>query len=372
MASSSDSTDEIPAVPRDAFENVKSIVTSHFQIEEALLEHGIPTFYLIRGQETKKPFLALLERLRSLNQIALLRQMDGRTVLRVIPKPEVKPSNILVNWLLLFATMATTFYTGYLLSSGAAESGMVIDPVLGGVAFMAAIMAVLGTHEMGHKLFANRNKMEATSPYFIPGPPPIIGGFGTFGAVIMQKSLPPNRDALFDIGSSGPITGFIVATAVAVIGFPFSSYVLINSGEPSLPPPLLFSIIELFFHPSGLIPTPGPGQVVGIALHPVLFAGWVGMIVTMLNLLPTGMLDGGHVAQAVLRGKFRWAFLALSVVYLVFTGFIPMAILVLFLSMYKHPGPLDDVSSLSLGRRLLVIGLIAIFVLSTFQGFALF
>ena len=75
-------------------------------------------------------------------------------------------------------------------------------------------MAVLGTHEMGHKITANKKGIATTPPYFIPGPPPL----GTFGGVIMQKSLPPNKDALFDVGADGPIAGFIIATIVSIIG----------------------------------------------------------------------------------------------------------------------------------------------------------
>jgi len=190
------------------FEKLKEIVCKHFQIEEALIEHNIPTFYLKQPQETKHAFLKLLEKLEQMNLVAYLRKTNGRIVLRIFPKQPSKPSNILVNWLLLFATVGTAFAAGYLLSEG------FTDPLIGGATFTVAIMAVLGMHEMGHKLTANREGIEATPPYFIPGPPP----FGTFGAVIMQKSLPPNKDSLFDIGASGPICGFLVAVVATIIG----------------------------------------------------------------------------------------------------------------------------------------------------------
>jgi membrane-associated protease RseP (regulator of RpoE activity) len=102
-----------------------------------------------------------------------------------------------------------------------------------------------------------------------------------------------------------------------------------------------------------------------ISLHPVAFAGWVGMIVTMLNLLPATMLDGGHVSRSLFGEKVRSVLTILSIVALLFVSW-PMAIFVLFLSMYKHPGPLDDVSSLSTSRKLLAIGLVAILILSSF------
>ncbi|MFB3890022.1 MAG: site-2 protease family protein [Candidatus Bathyarchaeia archaeon] len=130
-----------------------------------------------------------------MNLIAFLRRENGRIVLRVASKPAAKRSNPRTFWILLLATVAMTFVAGYFLLPP--EVGF--NPWISGAIFSASIITVLGVHEMGHKLMANRKKIEATSPYLIPGPPPL----GTLGAVIMQKSLPPNRDALFDVGANG-------------------------------------------------------------------------------------------------------------------------------------------------------------------------
>jgi membrane-associated protease RseP (regulator of RpoE activity) len=229
-------------------------------------------------------------------------------------------------------------------------------------------MAILGLLETGHKLTANRNGIDATPPYFIPGPPPIGGflGIGTFGAVIMQKSLPPNKDALFDVGASGPVVSFILATIATIIGLSFSTYSWVPMGSPTLPVPLLLRLIIPYLPLASKIP-PNPGHLyeLVIILHPVAVAGWVGMFVTMLNLVPATMLDGGHVSRSLLGEKARAVLTILSVVYLVFVS-LPMAIFVLFLSMYRHPGPLDDVSRLSTSRKLLAVVLVIIFVLSSF------
>jgi membrane-associated protease RseP (regulator of RpoE activity) len=102
-------------------------------------------------------------------------------------------------------------------------------------------------------------------------------------------------------------------------------------------------------------------------LHPITFAGWAGLIVTMLNLLPAGMLDGGHVVRSIAGSALVRLFLAgVSIVFLAIEGFYPMAILVVFLSMFRDPGPLDDVSSLTAGRKLVAIALILIFILCIF------
>ena len=341
------------------FEKITALVTAEFQVEDSLMENGVPTYHLKQPQETKQPFLKLLRSLNSINLIAVLRRIDGKIVLRVIPKPPVKKSNVLINWALLFATIATTFITGYLLSAD------FLDPLVGGATFTAAIMIVLGAHEMGHKLTANRNGIEATPPYFIPGPPGIGGvGVGTFGAVIMQKSLPPNRDALFDVGSSGPIIGFILATIAAIVGLFFSPIFPIKGGESFLPSPLIFDLLATY-----VIRLPANSYV---RLHPVAFAGWVGMIVTMLNLLPAAMLDGGHVSRSLFGERARTVLTFLSILLLVVEDFWPMAIFVLFISMYRHPGPLDDVSSLSMSRKLVTIGLIVVFVLCSFLHYYFF
>lgn len=357
------------AFSQPEFEHIARLVTAEFQVEEALMEHGIPTFYLKEPQETKQAFLKMLENLEKINLIALLRRDSGRIVLRVIPKPKTKQSNILINWILFFATIGTTFATGYLLSSSTAQ------PIIGGVTFTIAIMAVLGLHEMGHKLTANRRGIEATPPYFIPGPPPIGAflGIGTFGAVIVQKSLPKNKDSLFDIGASGPILGFIVSAIVVIVGLPFSVYGWASRNATFLPTPLFMELTMPFLLPSReqFPPSPGPEYVPAIFLHPVAFAGRVGLFVTMLNLMPAAMLDGGHVSRSLFHEKARAVLTLFSIISLAFVS-LPMAFFVAIMSTFKHPGPLDDVSSLSSGRKILAVVLIVIFVLSSFLHYLVF
>jgi len=221
---------------------------------------------------------------------------------------------------------------------------------------------VLGIHEMGHKLTANKKKIDATSPYFIPGPPPL----GTLGAVIMQKSLPRNRDALFDVGANGPIAGFIVALVFSAIGL------LLLIPAP-IPPdaetlslmPASWILLARFFSGLNLLPHAPPNGV--LLLHPITSAGWAGMVVTMLNLLPAAMLDGGHVARSTLTGdkpRLVLTFASVALLLLVGTEFMVMAFLIVFMSMFKHPGPLDDVSKLSRNRKLITVALVAVFLLA--------
>jgi membrane-associated protease RseP (regulator of RpoE activity) len=348
------------------FEKITTLVAAEFQIEESLMENGVPTYHLKQPQETKQPFLKLLKSLNSINLIAALRRIDGKIVLRVIPKPPVKPSNVMINWILFFATIVTTFVNGYLLSEN------LVNPFIGGAAFTVAIMTILGLHELGHKITANRQGVEATPPYFIPGPPSVFGllGFGTFGAVIMQKSFPPNRDSLFDIGASGPVLSFVLSIVATAIGLLFSPVTFSSELLPSFQLPLLFGLLT---EAIVAVPLPPPGMPYAyVTLHPVAFAGWVGMLVTMLNLLPVATLDGGHVSRSLVGDKARTVLAFFSIFLLVIEGFWSMAIFVLFIAMYRHPGPLDDVSSLSTSRKLGAIGLIVVFVLCSFLYYYFF
>jgi len=353
------------------FEQLRSMVESEFPVEDSFVEYGVPTFYTARQAGSKEAFLRLLNRLEPIGFVPVLRRRDKKAVLQVMPKPPTKPSRQLINIALLFATLATVLFAGYLQSIVFYSELGVTDQlqyVVGAVMFAGAIMAILGSHEMGHKVAADRHGVEATYPYFIPGPPPI----GTFGAVIQQKSLPPNKDALFDLGSAGPIVGFLVAIAVSVIGIRLSSYTWISEGAPTLPISPLFLLIMRYIHPSGVVPPiPGSEYLLAVSPHPVAFAGWIGMIVTVLNLIPVGMFDGGHIAETFLGKNARrvisyiaiLAFLAFGF----FSGwepFIIWALIAIFFSFMRHPGPLDNASEVTTWRKLATLGVAAIFFLS--------
>jgi membrane-associated protease RseP (regulator of RpoE activity) len=316
------------------------MVESEFDVEEGFVDHGVATFYVRMREDSKEAFLRLTQHMEPLRLIPVLRRKDEKIVLRAIPKPYTKPSRNIINIGLFFATLGTVFLSGYLQSD-----------IEGALMFTGAIMAILGSHEMGHKLVADKHAVEATYPYFIPGLPPI----GTFGAVIQQKSLPPNRDALFDLGFAGPIAGFIVSIFVALIGIQLSVVTSeLPSGAAEIGVPLLFELIIMLFPPSG------SGK--WILFHPVAFAGWVGMVITMLNLMPVGMFDGGHVARSLV-GKRAHRILSYLGIILLLIIWYPMAFIALFFSFYQHPGPLDDVSQPTSLRKLAALGLIIVFIL---------
>ena len=325
-----------------SFEEIQASVKLEFSVTDSYVQHGIPTFHVTYQRDSKEAFLKLMKRLDNMKLLPILRQNNGITVLQILAKPPLQPNRNIVNIALFFATLGTVFVSGYLQAAD----------VLGALLFTAAIMAILGSHEMGHKLLANKHDVDATYPYFIPGLPPI----GTFGALIKQKALPPNKDALFDIGFTGPITGFIIAVIVTIIGIQLSTLAPLEPEASLLPVPLMFQLVVFLFPPNGV------GEM--IMLHPVAYAGWVGMIVTMLNLVPSGMFDGGHVARSVVGDNAHRIVSYLGIALLAISGWWPMAVLALFFSSTKHPGPLDDVSKLTSKRKIGTIILVCVFILS--------
>jgi membrane-associated protease RseP (regulator of RpoE activity) len=348
-ASADDYPDDSADLP--TFEQIQVMVDSEFDVKENFVDHDIPTFYIRYKEDSKEAFLRLVQQLEPMKLIPLLRKENETFVLRVVAKPPVKPNRIIINVVLFFATLGTVFLSGYILSE---------TDIVGALLFTGAIMAILGSHEMGHKLLADKHDVDATYPYFIPSPPPPLG-IGTFGAVIRQKAIPPNRDALFDIGFTGPITGFIIAVIVMILGmqlpFQFVQDPTVIGVELGQVYPLMYRFMLFLFPPN--IPAG-----VTVSPNPIVFAGWVGMVVTMLNLVPSGMFDGGHVARSLMGDKTHQIISYAGIMLLALIGWWAMAVLALLFSAAKHPGPLDDVSEITTSRKIGAIVLLAVFILS--------
>ena len=163
---------------------------------------------------------------------------------------------------------------------------------LGGVAFGATLMAILTCHELGHYIVARRHGVDVSLPYFIPLPPMI--SLGTLGAVIRMSKPIDDRNALFDVGAAGPIAGLVVAIPLLVIGLS------ISQRRPGRRPTATSRATRSSTRCSSTSCSARwlPGDGVDVQLHPMAFAAWVGLLVTMINLMPIGQLDGGHVARA--------------------------------------------------------------------------
>lgn len=163
-----------------------------------------------------------------------------------------------------------------------------------GAQFSGALLGILLAHEFGHFIAARLHKVDASLPFFIPIP--YLSPFGTMGAIIQMKSRIPTRRALLDIGASGPLAGLAVAIPLYAWGVAHSKIIPLESGGIELGTSLLSKLLDHVFAAHV-----GPGQ--DILLHPVAFAAWGGMFVTMINLLPVSQMDGGHVAYALFGPK---------------------------------------------------------------------
>jgi membrane-associated protease RseP (regulator of RpoE activity) len=236
-------------------------------------------------------------------------------------------------------------------------AGLREDPslLLDGAPFSLALIAILLAHEMGHYLTCRYYRIQATLPYFIPAPTLV----GTFGAFIRIRSPIHHRAALLEVGIAGPIAGFLVALPVLAWSMTLARHVPSDSelvrGGLTLGDPLIFTLTEWLLGAGG---PPGTETY----LHPIGFAAWVGFLVTALNLLPVGQLDGGHVAYALSRRGHaivsRVFLLALVLMGVFFwPGWFVWALLLLLLGV-RHPPTVDD--SRPLQRRHAVLGWIAL------------
>ena len=228
-----------------------------------------------------------------------------------------------------------------------------------GLPFSLTLMLILTFHEFGHFFYAKKHNVQATLPYFIPAPPFIVM-IGTFGAYIKILSPIYRKDALLQIGASGPIAGFIIAFFALLIGLPLSSIVekIEVSGGLILGDSLLMKGLVFIFYPDLL-----PSQ--DILLHPIAFAGWIGLLVTMLNLLPIGQLDGGHIAYAML-GKSHDLIAKIALIVTISLSFLSLnwliwsILIILVMRTTKHP-PIHDIK-VPLSKQNQLIGYICIII----------
>jgi membrane-associated protease RseP (regulator of RpoE activity) len=202
-----------------------------------------------------------------------------------------RPRNPALHAVLLAATLLSTFFAGGAYS-GATTWG---EAVRNGLVHMGALMAILICHEAGHYAMARRNRVDVSLPYFIPFP---ISLFGTLGAVIVMRGRIRSRDALMEIGAAGPLAGMAVALPVLLAGLALSKVEPIQAGGMMEGQSLLYMLLKRI----AAGPIPAGSDVV---LHPLAWAGWIGLLVTMVNLIPIGQLDGGHIAYALWGERHR-------------------------------------------------------------------
>lgn len=316
--------------------------------------------------EPETAFEKIKERFKDTDVTPLLQENDaGKATLVLVPgalrRPEEKSRSNWLNLLLFVLTVIT------ITIAGAAHQGVNLWTEPGkfavGLPYALGLMLILGVHELGHYFAARAHNIRVTLPYFIPVP----FALGTFGAFIQMKSPTQNRRALFDVGVAGPLAGLAVAIPALWFGLKESGVVLGSStelfmhGGTNVGSSFLLAVIAKI--------TLGEAIAEGhqLSLHPLAFAGWLGLLVTALNLLPIGQLDGGHIAHALFgrRNAHTIGMVALFSLFLlglfVWSGLLFWAIIVFFIAGTKSAPPLNDVTKLD--TRRVAIGALAFVLL---------
>ncbi|MEO8084510.1 MAG: site-2 protease family protein [Ardenticatenales bacterium] len=365
-----------------------------FAIHEVRVQGGGKAVVFI-GQFLRSPAMvyeAVAERFAARDRVPVLRRESGRDILVAQLAPAArKARRVRTNVVLFVLTVCSTLFAGTLQSlpesaysayeaslqslavpPGAAMAarlacawmatgrflGMIAANAGHGVPFTLALLGILGIHELGHYFTARYYKLNVSLPYFIPFPNPLTG---TLGAVIRIESPFASRKALFDVGIAGPLAGLAVAIPVLIVGLSKASLMPVigpDMGGTVFNEPLLFKFL------AWLVVGPRPAGM-DLSMNPLLMAGWWGLLVTALNLLPVSQLDGGHIAYAIFGKAQRyvaWTMYGVAVLVALTTspGYIVMLVLV-FLMGLNHPPALDDITDIGTPRRVLGLATLLLF-----------
>src|SRR5213594_166296 len=342
--------------PEAEIESLRTTIARYFSVYGVVVSPMALTFQVgVPPGGIDAPFDALRIELVTKDYIPTITQEKGETLVHVQRRPRPRFARTQVNLILLLVTVLTTTFFGgaWNWADYSGQPFLSAESIgFGGLFFTLPLLTILGSHEMGHYLVAKRYKVQASLPFFLPSVPPL----GTFGAFISMRDPIPNRRALLDIGVSGPLVGFAIAIPVTLAGLALSTAspaVSPTAVGEAIRPSILFSLLSLFF------PLPS-----SFALHPLAFAGWVGLFVTAINLLPAGQLDGGHVARALLgRRQFYISWAAVLILFglsAFYPGWFIFGFLILMLGV-RHPPPLNDISRLDPSRML--VGIVAVVIL---------
>jgi hypothetical protein len=362
-----------------AVEAIREAILHLFTVTDTTLDFPQKGYFRFRGRFVEDADTCFGE-LRSIFEAQgftpMVREDNGRLAIEAMPVVfNPAPSNWHVNLGLLIATIITTMFMGALYEGAFFPSNVEItsgSQMVQGIArnwtdifmgwpFCLSIMTILGVHELGHYFAARHHKVPVTLPYFIPMPFSIIG---TMGAFIRLKAPVNNKRALLDVGAAGPLAGFIVAVPI----FLFGLYTSKLGPLPDIPFQYegnsLMYILAKFIVFRRYLPADG----MDVYLNQVAWAAWVGLLVTGLNLIPVGQLDGGHVSYALFGEKargFYWPVLIglglLVVLGNTFMWVIWIMLLLAFGRVYAEP--LDNVTPLDTRRKIIAVLTLLLFVL---------
>ena len=347
-------------VSLDAVQGLRNAIADLFQVTDTTLDAPDPGYVRFRGQflqDSASCFDELRARFEVYGFTPMAEPQGERVALIGIPAVfRPTDSNHFINLALFIATIFSTLYVGA--SYAATEDSF---SLLSGWPFCLSIMVILGAHEMGHYFAARYHKVPVTLPYFIPLPISILG---TMGAVIRIKGPVINKRALLDVGASGPWAGLFFAVPILFFG-------LATSAVSQLPAEtymaegnsLLYALMKIIIFGRFL-----PADGLDLHLNQVAWAGWAGLLVTSINLIPLGQLDGGHVAYVLFGDKARllyWPVIIIMVALMLITRTPTWLLLValLFFLGRNYAEPLDQVTELDTRRKIIAVLTLALFVL---------
>ena len=381
-------------------EILSSLVSRVFRYDDVTLGDPNKGYFLrYRGEllrDSVEAYDQLAEALRSYDITPLFRLEEGRqTVLLVRGVIHPKPGKVWVNLLLFALTLLSVLLAGvpYSCNSPVPQGALgqiwaLITHLWMGWPFAVSLLAILLAHEFGHYFVGRARGAAVTLPYFIPFP---FSPIGTMGAFIQMKSIPRNKRALFDLAVAGPLAGLVVAIPVLLLGLSLSSLGTVTASPCALVQveegnsvlyllskfivfgkllpasgsltglPLLFHWISYFF-----VGNPSPLGSTDVIISQVAWAGWVGLMVTFLNLIPAGQLDGGHVIYAVFGRRVN-RIVPVILVFTVLLGFFWSGwwlwAFLIFLLGRSHAEPLDQITQLDPRRKALAVLMLVIFLI---------
>jgi len=374
-------------------EILNTLVARVFRIEDVTsMDPNKGYFVRYRGQLVDEDSASLYDLLADLliphGVIPLFRIEEDRQVIYLAPKPpEPKKDNFNTNIILFVLTVFSVMLAGAqpegpIPADVAGQMLALAKSIFTGWPFALSLLGILVSHELGHYFMSRHHKTPATLPYFIPFP---FSPLGTMGAAIIMRGTPKNKRVLFDIGVTGPIAGLVVAIPVLFYGLSLSTLGTIDPNPNGfLEGNSLLYLFAKFVTFKQLLPSPVEPQGIlywlqyfftgrpvpfgglDVFIHPVAFAGWAGILVTALNLIPLGTLDGGHVIYALFGDKAKKAFpfiVGLLIVMGAFwSGWWIWAALLFWLGRVNAE-PLDQITTLDPTRRGLAFFMILVFIL---------
>ena len=356
-----------PVVSLEKVEKMRQGIAHLFVVGDTTLDEPQKGFVRYRGRFLVDP-ADCFDELRAVFEAqgftpTIREEGNGRIAIVALPHVFNPPaSDWRINLALFLITVVSTLATAAYFYAETAEQA---TQIWRGWPFSLSIMLILGAHELGHYFAARYHKVAVTLPYFIPLP--IISPIGTMGAVIRMKAPIKNKRALFDIGVAGPLAGLVFAVPLLIYGLMTSEVGAMSSiglleGNSILYYLAKFAIFGQFL----------PSETLDVHLNQVAWAAWVGLLVTALNLMPVGQLDGGHLMYSLLGRRAKQLFIPVMAVLgaLTLTSFLidstftwGIWIVLLFFFGRAHAEPLDDVTPLDPRRRWLGIATVVIFLL---------